>query len=128
MKNYIRLTIVTALFSIVCIANPLNAQTVQTPADTLKPFPDEVLTVLKKSCFNCHTDPGRIGPLEKLNLSKWNGYTAEKQVEKANAICEVVTKGDMPPGKFKEKNPDAVPTADDLKILCDWVKAMQADK
>ena len=128
MKNYIRLTIASALFSIAFIANPLQAQTVQTPADTLNSFPAEVTTVLKKACFDCHTDPGRIMPLEKLNLSKWNEYTSEKQVSKANAMCDEVTKGKMPPSKYREKNPDKVPTADDLKILCDWVKAMQADK
>jgi hypothetical protein len=128
MKSYIRLTIASAFIGIMCIANPLKAQTAQTPADSLKPIPDEVLTVLKKSCFDCHSEPGKIMPLEKLNFTKWNEYKAEKQAAKANAMCEEVTKGKMPPSKYREKNPDAVPTADDLKILCDWVKAMQAVK
>jgi len=128
MKNLIRISFALTLISTVCMLNPLKAQTTQNPADSIKVFPDSVMTVLKKSCFDCHTDPGRIMPLEKLNLSKWNEYTAEKQAAKASAMCEEVTKGKMPPSKYREKNPDKVPSADDLKIICDWVKAMQADK
>ena len=126
MENHIRLTIAVSLFSIICIANPVKAQTTQTPVDSTKFLSAEVLTVLKKCCFDCHSEPGKIMPLEKLNFTKWNEYKAEKQVSKANAMCEEVTKGKMPPSKYREKNPDAVPTPEDLKIICDWVQSMQA--
>ncbi|MGE5457574.1 MAG: heme-binding domain-containing protein [Methanococcaceae archaeon] len=100
------------------INNPLSAQA--------KPIPDDVLAVAKKSCVKCHTEPdGKTMALSKVNLTKWDGYTAEKQASKAAAMCNMVTKGKMPPKKFKAENPDFVLTADEIKIICDWSTSLK---
>ncbi len=128
MKNLLKLLLASSLISAVCIFNPLKAQTTLVPADSTKSIPAEVQVILNKSCFGCHTEPGKIMALTKVNFTKWNEYTAEKQASKAKSMCDEVTKGKMPPKKFREKNPDAIPTTEELKILCDWMQTMQADK
>jgi hypothetical protein len=128
MKKLLKLMLAGTFVAAGFVMNPLKAQTTQTATDSLKTIPADVMTIFKKSCFDCHTEPGRIMPLEHLNFTKWADYTAEKQAEKANAICNEITKAKMPPKKFVEKNPDAVPTQDELKIICDWAKRMSDEK
>ena len=121
MKNLMRFSFTIALLIIVCVVNPLKAQTTDNSSDTLKAIPADVLNVLKKFCFDCHSEPGKTMAKTHLNFTKWKGYSDEKKTSKVKAMCEEVTKGKMPPKKYRENNPDAVPTAEELKILCDWI-------
>ena len=104
--------------------NPGSVQAVQKN----KSIPDDVLMIAKKSCINCHAEPGKTMALSHVNLSKWNTYTAEKQATKATAMCNMITKGKMPPKEFKEKNPDFVLTKDEIKTICDWSASIQVTK
>lgn len=113
------------LMSAFTTLNPLQAQEAQPIPDTLNNVPREVQVILKKGCFDCHAEPGKTMALTHVNFSKWNEYTAEKQAVKAREICEQVTKGEMPPKRYWEYNPSGVPTAEELKILCDWVAKYQ---
>ena len=125
MKKTIMITITSTLLLAFMMITPVKAQTDSKPIDSLKSVPVEVFAIFKKSCIGCHSDPGKIKPLEKLNFSKWDELSAEKQAEKAKAMCDEVTKGEMPPKKAREKYPEAIPTADELKTLCDWMQSMQ---
>ena len=127
MKSSSRLTILVAvlLMSVFTSLKPAQAQEAQPVADTLNAMPPEVLVILKKGCFDCHAEPGKTMALTHVNFTKWNEYTAEKQISKARGICEQVTKGEMPPKKYREYNPLGVHTAEELKILCDWVGKFQ---
>lgn len=51
--------------------------------------------------------------------------TTEMQSAKANAICDMISKGKMPSKKFKEENTDFTLTNDGLKIICDWSSSIQ---
>jgi hypothetical protein len=128
MKNIYKLFVVSSIIFGSCIVNPLRAQTNLVSVDSIKSMPVDVQVILKKSCFGCHAEPGKTMALSRVNFTKWNEYTAEKQASKSRAMCKEVTKGKMPPKKFKENNPEAIPTADELKILCNWVATMQAVK
>jgi hypothetical protein len=83
-------------------------------------IPDSVSKILEKSCFPCHSDPGKSMAMSKLNFDKWETYKPEKQASKAKAICKEVTKQGMPPKSFRENNPDKVPTQAEVKIICNW--------
>ena len=124
MNKTIKLSIACALFLAFYAVKPLAAQSLSGPADSLKPIPNEVLNVFKKACADCHAEPGKPKALAKLNYSKWNEYSAEKQASKAKAIVDVVSTAEMPPKWYLENNPGAAATADDLKVLSDWVKRM----
>jgi hypothetical protein len=88
-------------------------------------LPDSVMMVFQKACMDCHADDGSSMARSKVNFSKWNTYDAEKQVKKANAICKELTKGDMPPKKWRANNPDDVPTQTEIDKICLWAKGLQ---
>lgn len=126
MKTAFRSTIALAciLLFILLVPGPAKAQENKAPADSLNAMPADVLAIVKKGCFDCHSKPGRIIALTHVNLTKWNEYTADKQAAKARAMCEQLTKGDMPPKRYRENNPVVVPTPEELKILCDWAERL----
>ena len=92
------------LLSLIAISdNGVLAQSIQKNNEPGKPIPSEVQKITEKSCKNCHSEPGKLLALAKLNLSKWDTYTPEKQAAKAKAMYNEVSKGDMPPKKFRKK-------------------------
>jgi hypothetical protein len=124
-----KLTFISALiagvFSVASLVNsPLSAQTVQ----KTKPVPDNVLMIANKSCVNCHAEPGKKMALAHVNLTKWDGYAAQKQASKAKKMCKMVTRGKMPPKSFKKENPGFLVTNDEIKTICDWSASIQVAK
>lgn len=95
------------------------------PAPAGPTIPDSVKVILEKSCYPCHDEPGKGMALGKLNFGKWDSYSPEKQVNKAEDMCEEMQKGKMPPSGFKKNNPDKVPTQKEIETVCAWVKTIE---
>jgi mono/diheme cytochrome c family protein len=83
-------------------------------------IPENVHLIFKNSCMGCHATDGKKLAMTKLDFSKWDQYKPKKQAKKATAICEMVTKGSMPPKSFRESHPDKVPTAAQIEEICKW--------
>ena len=97
-----------------------------------------VKQVLKKSCYDCHSNEtiwpwySYVAPASwlvasdvdearhKLNFSDWGLMTAEKQARVAEAVWEEVEKGDMPLSQYLLMHSDAKPTDADKAVLRDW--------
>ena len=62
----------------------------------------------------------------KLNFDKWESYKPEKQADKAEDICEELTKGGMPPKSFRSNNPEKIPTQAEVQIICNWAASMES--
>jgi len=96
-------------------------------------FPDEITTILKTSCYDCHyTGASSEKALKALNFADWEEYRLTKQIGLLGDIGEVVEEGKMPPGKYLENKPEAALSADQAKKLAEWTtqeaeKLMQAD-
>jgi hypothetical protein len=88
-------------------------------------IPDSVTAILEKSCFPCHSAPGNGMAMMKLDFDKWDTYKPEKQADKAAAMCKKLTKGSMPPSKFRSSNPDKVPTQADVDFICKWAASLE---
>jgi mono/diheme cytochrome c family protein len=85
-------------------------------------FPEDVQKVLETSCFDCHTDAASNTKAKmKLNFSKWGELSDAKKVGKMESINEVVSKGDMPPGKYVTNYPDRAPGKEQKDIISKWV-------
>ena len=128
-----RILIVTVGFiGLLCFnaigSNQVLAQSVQKNNEIGKPIPSEVQKITEKSCKNCHYEPGKLLALAKLNLSKWDNYPHERQAAKAKAMYNELSKNDMPPKKFRKKNPGAIPTPEDVKTILEWAKSLQPAK
>ncbi len=130
MKKILNFTVgFIGLLSFIIISAHMGlAQSVQKNNEIGKPIPSEVQKITEKSCKNCHYEPGRLLALAKLNLSKWDTYPHEKQAAKSKAMYNEIWKNDMPPKKFRKKNPGAIPTPEDVKTILDWAKSMQPAK
>lgn len=117
------------LLSFIAISGHVGlAQSVQKSNEIGKPIPSDVQKITEKSCKNCHYEPGKLLALAKLNLSKWDNYPPERQAAKAKAMYNEIWKNDMPPRKFRKKNPDAIPTPEDVKTILEWAKSLQPTK
>ncbi len=112
-------------FLSVVTINKVAAQSDQKEKVFSNPIPPGVMKILNKSCVNCHSEPGKILALSHVNLSKWDQYSAQKQADKAKLMCKKISKGKMPPKKFRANSPDAVPTSDEIKTICDWANSFQ---
>jgi hypothetical protein len=91
-------------------------------------FPDEISTILKNSCYDCHTAAnGSEKPLKAVDFEQWDQYRLSKQIGLLGDIGKVVEEGKMPPGKYLEKKPDRKLSEAQKKLLADWTKE-EADK
>ena len=91
-------------------------------------FPDEITTILKTSCYDCHyTGASSEKALKAVNFADWEEYRLTKQIGLLGDIGKVVTEGKMPPGKYLENKPEALMSDAQIKQLADWTKE-EADK
>ncbi|MEI7499431.1 MAG: heme-binding domain-containing protein [Bacteroidota bacterium] len=88
-------------------------------------LPDSVLKFVQKACMDCHADDGSFMAKGKVNFSVWNNYDSEKQIGKAKSISKVLTKGTMPPKKWRTSNPDNVPTQAEVNMISRWANGLQ---
>lgn len=101
--------------------------------------PEDVMGVLRRSCFDCHSQQTRwpwyshlpvIGPeLEKdviqgrrhLNLSEWNKQAeTSEQADLIAGICETVKMHLMPLPKYLLLHPFARVSDAEAKAVCEW--------
>jgi hypothetical protein len=83
-------------------------------------IPDSVSKILEKSCFPCHSAPGKRMAMSHVDFDKWDTYKPKKQADKAEDMCKELTKGAMPPKSFRSNNPDKVPTDAEVQVICKW--------
>lgn len=86
-------------------------------------LPDSVMQVVRTACMDCHSDDGSAFARGKLNFSKWSEYSEEKRIEKARDICDEMTKNGMPPKKWRNNNPDKIPTQAQTDLICRWASS-----
>ena len=116
-------------------------------ADTLEAnlqVPENVKTILARSCNDCHTNETRypwysyIQPSAwflanhiaegrgQLNFSTWKTLSAAKQRRKLSQVCEQVQSKEMPLPSYLWIHRDAQMSDADIKTLCDWTETESA--
>jgi len=84
-------------------------------------IPEEIQSILDKSCFGCHNvDATSDKAKKKLLIDQMHELSKIKLVAALGDIKETVENGDMPPQKFLDKNPDKALTAQEAEKLKDW--------
>jgi mono/diheme cytochrome c family protein len=129
MKKSILISIMPllALFIFIAAQSPLTV-TRPVAEDPDLDWPEEVVSLLKQSCFDCHSsDASNIKAKGALNFSKWADYKITKQINKLNGISEEVKGKNMPPNKYLDKNPDAALTDVEIGVITNWANK-EADK
>ena len=125
MKKTILLSILPFLALTVFIAAQSPSPITSPVADDIDyGWPEEVMALLERSCFDCHTsESGNVKAKGKLNFSKWEGYKLTKKIGKLDWISGTITEKDMPPKKYLEKKPEAAFTDEEIKLITDWATA-----
>jgi hypothetical protein len=110
------------------------------PADISKidSVPENVQTILKRSCYDCHSNHTNypwyfnIQPAgwwlashvkdgkEELNFSEFGQYSIRRQRSKLNSIAKTVEDGTMPFPSYAFLHKEAVLTKDEKAIIIDW--------
>ena len=112
------------------------------PADITRALtvPDDVLALLKTSCYDCHSNHtdypwyDRISPVSwwvaghikegkrELNFTEFGNYSRKKQLNKLKETVELVEAGEMPLKSYLLLHGDARLTEAQKKRLTDWTK------
>jgi hypothetical protein len=98
----------------------------------------DVLAILKKSCFDCHSNQtdfpwyASIAPSswlladhinegrKNLNFSEWQDFSKRKKVGKLEDIQEQVKKGEMPLKSYTLIHKKAVLSPEEIETLIKW--------
>jgi len=146
VKKIIKIAVILLVIAFVVIQffRPDFTNPPENPADTLEAstqVPADVDAILNRSCADCHSQRtvypwySKIAPSswllssdiregrQELNISVWNTYETRKKVRKLGAICDQVTKGDMPLWQYRLIHWNARLNEGEVKTLCDWTDA-----
>ncbi len=98
--------------------------------------PIEVKAILKRSCYDCHSNEvnwpwyGYVAPVswlvahdveegrEELNFSEWSQYAGDAEMKEE--IVEEITEGEMPLPIYLITHPNASVTEQELVVLKQW--------
>jgi hypothetical protein len=111
------------------------------PADSELPAPVAVRTLLRRACYDCHSNRtrwpwySRVAPIswmvasdvhegrDEMNFSTWNGLAGRRRAKILHEIVEEVEEGEMPPWSYRWIHADARLTADDRGTLIAWARS-----
>ena len=109
------------------------------------PVPDEVMTLLKTSCFDCHSNHtnypwySNIQPVgfwlddhvnegkRKLNFSEYKTFKLKRQLHKLEEVAEQLEKKEMPLSSYLIIHHEAELSESQAKLLSDWAKKSYVD-
>ncbi len=110
------------------------------PVESDVPAPPEVKAVLRRACYDCHSNEtvwpwySRVAPIswlvardvhegrEHLNFSTWNRYDTKRQVKMWKETWKEVEEGEMPPWLYLGPHREARLSDRDRAILRAWAR------
>ena len=135
---------VLALGAALLAAQLIPVERSNPPIETEVPVSPEVAAVLRRSCFDCHSNEtvwpwySRVAPVswllrhdvgegrEYVNYSVWNRMPPEKQAEMPHESWEHVEEGDMPPWYYLLMHDQARLSEGDRELLRGWAASQGA--
>lgn len=110
------------------------------PAEGAVPVAAELKTVLKRSCYDCHSNEtkwpwyARVAPVSwlitndvkegrrEVNFSIWNQYGDARKARKFKEIVEQVEANKMPQWYYVLLHPEAKLSAREKEMILKWAK------
>lgn len=143
MVRYLRRALWLGLAALV-IAQAFRIDKTNPPAQQNVAAPPEVAAVLRRACYDCHSNEtvwpwySNVAPISwllardvregrrELNFSAWNAYDAKKQAKKLKETAKEVAKGGMPPWLYTAMHPHAALSQIDAERLRAWTAEEKA--
>jgi hypothetical protein len=112
------------------------------PSETEVPAPPEVRAVLKRACYDCHSNEtvwpwySKIAPVswliardvhvarEEMNYTAWNRLSPKKQAKRFKQSWTLVEEGEMPMSIYIPLHPEAKLTDADKALIKEWALSM----
>ena len=107
--------------------------------------PPKVKSILKTSCYDCHSNNtiypsySKLQPVKwwladhvnsgkrHLNFDEFNSYSREKKLEKLDEIVETVKEGEMPLASYTVIHQDAKLSASDQAEIEKWINEIKKE-
>lgn len=120
----------------------IPAERTNPPVTLDVPAPPEVKAVLRRACYDCHSNETKwpwytnIAPVSwlsaydvkkgraKLNFSTWDIYSREKQAHLIKGCMEEACEKEMPPWFHLPVHPEGRLTPEDLSVLKAWAAGL----
>lgn len=102
--------------------------------------PSEVKAIIKRSCYDCHSNETRwpwysyvapaswlvtsdvVNGRKHVNFSNWSTYSEKRRNKIKEHVVEETSEGEMPLPIYLQMHPDAKITPEELKVLSQWMK------
>jgi hypothetical protein len=110
--------------TIMMVFNPSKAICQKQITQTSYTIPRNVMDIFRNSCIACHGESGNFSARSTMNFYVWDNYSAEKQLIKARAIINALTKETMPPASARNNTPQNIPTADRIVTVGIWANSL----
>ncbi len=139
-KLLTRLAVVLAL--LLAAIQLVPVERTNPPIESEIDAPAEVLSILRRACYDCHSNATRwpwytrIAPAswlvardvregrEELNFSTWGRLDAGRRAKLAREVFEEASEGEMPPWFYLPLHPEAHLSQEDLATLGAWARAV----
>ncbi len=145
MKRKITLGLLGVLILIQFIRPTRNSSTEESPNEISKYYqvPADIHTILKKSCYDCHSNNTKypwyanLQPVgwwlqnhvnegkRELNFSEFGTYAEKKAKHKFDEIEEMVKEGEMPLPSYTLIHRDAQLTPEQSSAIASWAGALK---
>ena len=141
MKTKIAIGVLLALG----VAQLIPVARTNPPVETEIPVDSEIRQILRRSCYDCHSNETRwpwysqVAPVswlvaddvkharKHLNFSTWNAYDAEKRAHKLEEVWEMVEEGEMPLWFYLPLHPEARLSDADKELIHAWTARSAAN-
>ncbi|MDQ6756916.1 MAG: heme-binding domain-containing protein [Bacteroidota bacterium] len=138
-KILMGLFIVFIIIQFIRPAHNTSGQVLPTDITKIINVPGNILSVLKNSCYDCHSNNTRypwyinIQPMgwimanhikdgkANLNFSEFGSYSKRKQANKLRAIAKSINDGSMPISSYTIMHTDAKLSEENKKNITNWV-------
>ena len=135
-KKAVRIVLVVA--AVVVLVQFIPVERVNLPVGVEVPAPPEVRAVLRRACYDCHSNESvwpwysRVAPVSwlvardvregraEVNYSTWDVYSSADQLKKLAKSRKEVDKGKMPLWFYLPIHPNARLSAQDVALLDSW--------
>ncbi|HEX9657080.1 MAG TPA: heme-binding domain-containing protein [Bacteroidota bacterium] len=117
-----------------------SGQVLQTEFSNTYSIPNNVYTLFKNACFDCHSNNtsypwySNIQPIgwilakdiengkAKVNFSEFGSLSSRRQISKLQGVENRIKDGTMPLPEYQFMHPSARLTEEERRLLIDWIQ------
>ncbi len=138
IRKILRIIIASGVVALAAI-QLVPVDRVNPPIESEISVPAEVRVVLRKACYDCHSNEtiwpwySKIAPIswlvasdvhegrEELNFSTWARYDNARQIKKLKESWEEIEEGEMPPWIYIIMHKEAAMSPAERELLHKWI-------